>query len=45
MFRKRQGLGKRWAEGLKATGTCQVFPGGPVDRTSHFHCRGHEFDP
>ena len=21
------------------------FPGGPVVRTPHFHCRGHRFDP
>ena len=21
------------------------FPGGPVVKTLHFHCRGHEFDP
>ena len=21
------------------------FPGGPVLRTLHFHCRGHGFDP
>ena len=21
------------------------FPGGPVVRTLHFHCRGHRFDP
>ena len=45
MFRKGQGLGKRWGEGLKATDTSQVFPGGPVVKTSHFYCRGHEFDP
>ena len=23
----------------------QEFPGGPVVRTAHFHCRGHEFNP
>ena len=21
------------------------FPGGPVVKTLHFHCRGYEFDP
>ena len=21
------------------------FPGGPVVKTLHFHCRGHRFDP
>ena len=23
----------------------QNFPGGPVVKTPHFHCRGHGFDP
>jgi len=21
------------------------FPGGPVSKTLHFHCKGHGFDP
>ena len=24
---------------------CREFPGGPVVRTRHFHCRGPEFNP
>ena len=26
-------------------GTYQDFPGGPVVKTPHFHCRGCRFDP
>ena len=27
------------------TKNCRDFPGGPVVKTPHLHCRGHGFDP
>ena len=31
--------------GKKKDRECGDFPGGPVVKTLHFHCRGHGFDP
>ena len=30
---------------LFTKGEMREFPGGPVVRTPHFHCRGHRFNP
>ena len=38
-------IGNRSNSGAIVKKALRDFPGGPVVKTLHFHCRGHRFNP